>query len=441
MREAMMPMIRTWQVFDRGERRWLATVVALLAACGVAGAVPSVALAGWSAPNRGSQAPAWSVVPSPNRGPGGNALAAVACVSPVACTAVGGYPARGSRGEQRTLAESWDGSRWSVLPSPNQGRSSNALLGVSCVSPVVCMAVGGSGFPSGGAPRLTGIGQRTLAESWDGARWSVLPIPSPGSSGTVLNSVSCASAEACMAVGAFGNSSGGGGTLVESWDGSRWSVEPSPNRGPGGSGLNGVSCVSPVACMAVGSYAGRRGAQRTLAESWDGSRWSVVPTPDPATDDRLNSVSCVSAVACMAVGFSGSRNSAVKTLVESWDGSRWSVLSGRNGFGQTVLNGVSCAAADMCVAVGSYGSRSSGVKTLVESWDGSRWSAVRSPSPGTSDRELDGVSCASATSCTAVGDYYGTNGTNRTFRTLIETGTTGIAAGKASLSRRPGAGQ
>lgn len=61
-----------------------------------------------------------------------------------------------------------------------------------------------------------------------------------------------------------------------------WSVVPSPNRGTG-SMLDRVSCVSADACIAVGAadYTTRTYAQGTLAESWDGTRWSVMFSPSP----------------------------------------------------------------------------------------------------------------------------------------------------------------
>lgn len=42
-----------------------------------------------------------------------------------------------------------------------------------------------------------------LAESWNGIRWSVVPTPNPGIIDHVLNGVSCASQNFCMAAGWF----------------------------------------------------------------------------------------------------------------------------------------------------------------------------------------------------------------------------------------------
>ena len=287
----------------------------------------------------------WSVVHSPNRelarAAVGNSFDAVSCASTSACTAVGSY--LNGLGAQRTLAESWDGTRWSLLRSPNRGRTGtgNALFGVSCAAPRACMAVGASGLASGGASALPSWGAsrlsidslQTLAELWNGTRWSVLPSPNRGTTGDNFDSVSCVSADACVAVGAFGSGSTGGGTLAESWDGARWSLLPSPNPIGAGDAFRGVSCASADACMAVGlAGPSDNGPFSTLAEFWNGSRWSVVPSP--------------------------------------------------NGPGFTWLWGVSCAATDACNAAGLYFAKAGPPRTLIESWDGTRWSMVPAPSPG-----------------------------------------------------------
>jgi hypothetical protein len=401
------------------------TVSALLVAAGAAAA----ATAGASAH---APALTWSVVQSPNRelarGATVNSLDAVSCASTSACTAVGSY--LNGLGAQRTLAESWDGARWLVLHSPNRGRAGkgNALFGVSCASPRACMAVGSSGFATGGASglsggRASGLGidtLQTLAESWDGTRWTLLPSPNRGTTGDNFDGVSCVSANLCMAVGAFGNSSDVTGTLVESWDGAHWSVVPSPNPVAAGNGFSGVSCASADACMAVGSSGGNSGPRTTLAEFWNGRRWSVLPTPNPGTGANfLNGVSCTSPDACTAAGEAFHANSQTTSLIESWNGSQWSVVpSPSPGVGQTLVNGVSCAAQNACSAVGSY---STSTRTLVESWDGSNWSVVPTPNPGVENRSLNGVSCASATTCTAAGYFF--SRAENTLRTLIETGT------------------
>jgi hypothetical protein len=75
------------------------------------------------------------------------------------------------------------------------------------------------------------------------------------------------------------------------------------------------------------------------------------------------------------------------------------------------LNGVSCASAANCTAVGDYYRTAAGPQvTLVERWNGTAWRIE--PSPGTGRGvTLDSVPCPGATSCTAVGSpVIGWNG-------------------------------
>jgi hypothetical protein len=70
--------------------------------------------------------------------------------------------------------------------------------------------------------------------------------------------------------------------------------------------LLGVSCSSSTACTAVGYYktVDSMTVAMTLAERWDGAKWSVQTTPNAANYDRsyLNAVSCA-AGGCIALGY------------------------------------------------------------------------------------------------------------------------------------------
>jgi hypothetical protein len=87
--------------------------------------------------------------------------------------------------------------------------------------------------------------------------------PLVSSTGSDLNGVSCVSADACTAVGAVSPNGTALSTVIESWNGTRWSVVPSLNPAMGG-GLSGVSCVSPDFCMAAGFFLSRHPSYRTL---------------------------------------------------------------------------------------------------------------------------------------------------------------------------------
>src|SRR5439155_241379 len=92
------------------------------------------------------------------------------------------------------------------------------------------------------------------------------------------------------------------------------------------------------------------------------------------------------------------------------------VTSPNNGPNNNYLNGVTCASASECWAVGSYSNYNySNNLTLIEKWDGTSWSIVTSPNTGT-QHSLSGATCASDSSCSAVCDYS----VNGYYQTLLE---------------------
>ena len=182
----------------------------------------------------------------------------------------------------------------------------------------------------------------------------------------------------------------------------KWAIENSPN-GVGTNELFGVTCTSASDCWAVGLYLGGL----PLTEHWDGTSWSVVPAAYNSAISPFNGVTCASASDCWAVGYEEvtPNSNAQSTLIEHWDGTSWSIVTSLNsGTLVNILNGVTCASALDCWAVGGYSS-SSGVptQTLIEQWNGTSWAIANSPNAGDND-ELLGVTCTSASNCWAVGD-------------------------------------
>jgi hypothetical protein len=216
-----------------------------------------------------------------------------------------------------TLAETWDGTSWSRQSTPNPpGAVYSFLSYVSCSAAKSCTAVGSS---AGSA------GMYALVEAWNGTSWSIQSTPKPKAGVfSQLLGVSCTSATECAAVGDYANSDGTSVTLVETWNGSSWSIKPSPNpTGTVGSTLYGISCSATTACAAVGYYySNLAGATLTLAEEWNGTRWSVRPSPNPiaTAESVLYGVSCLSATACIAVGSSDYSTGPYVTLAEAYSG-------------------------------------------------------------------------------------------------------------------------
>jgi hypothetical protein len=338
----------------------------------------------------------WAVVHTPTpKGGTDIGLDGISCVSASHCVAVGSYT--NHRSVPRTLTEFWNGSAWSIVASRNPAGSASGLSAVSCHSATACMAVGFNIDADSADVSLT--------EVWNGSTWSVVPSPNPaGAQSSVLDGVSCPTASRCLAVGNYFDSDSVAETLAESWNGSSWSIVASPTpSGSPSSDLYGISCASRSGCLAVGhSYSASFAAKDdTLAESWNGSSWSIVASPSPSTTSSLDAVSCT-AGKCLAVGLFFNTTGDYQTLAESWNGSSLSIVNR-----DTELAGVSCVDASHCIAVGSYFSRMSVSKTLVKSWDGHSWRRVHHPNPKRSKGSyLAAVTCLSAHRCVAAGYYY-----------------------------------
>jgi hypothetical protein len=346
----------------------------------------------------------WTIQATPNPSAGGGFLASVACTSASTCTAVG-------NSNSGTLAERWNGTRWNIQATPDpSGAQFSFLNAVSCASASACSAVGGYGNSSGT--------QVTLAERWNGTSWSIQATPNPsGAQFSFLNAVSCASASACSAVGGYGNSSGTPVALAERWDGTSWAIQATP-RLPGGAslpfGLTGVACTSATGCTAVGlATPNHRNVVNhpspdTLAERWNGSAWSIQPTPNPAgaAGGNLNAASCVSGSACIAVGSTSNSRGTSLTLAQRWDGRTWRIQPTPSPADGGTLTGVSCLSRSSCLAVGGHGNPFNALAppgTLAEQWNGSRWRIQPTPNPPGGGWWLTAVSCTSPSACTAVG--------------------------------------
>jgi Subtilase family len=353
--------------------------------------------------------PSWSVQEPPV--PAGaleTRLQGVSCTSSIACTAAGHF--LNSSKKIVPLAEDWNGTTWSVQepPSPAGGKEGEIfgteLRGVSCVSTAACTAVGE--FVDGAGTILP------LAERWNGTAWSVQEPPSPtGAKESRLFAVSCTSSTACTAVGDFINGSGGGRPLAESWNGTAWSLhEPPLPTGSIGGNLRGVSCTSPTACTAVGGFVNSAFVGASLAESWNGTAWSVQEPPSPTgtKEIQLNAVSCTLSTACTAAGYFINSSEKYVPLAESWNGAAWAAQEPPFPTGASFSEslGVSCTSSTSCMAVGAY---ESAAKTLADYWNGTVWSLQTPPNPGGGNWLL-GVSCASSTTCIAVGNFLNSAG-------------------------------
>ena len=230
----------------------------------------------------------------------GGELSGVSCPAAGNCVATGWYFTRSGSGSASFIA-TWNGTRWQVQPAPGPAHAGH-LMGVSCVSPRACVAVGDHG---------TAI--------WNGTIWRYAPVAAPaGAQVLALNGVSCVLASACAAVGSYFSPAGGPLTLAETWNGSAWRFRPSPNpAAQGRNQLNTVSCTAPSACTAVGvESASDFTPPGGFAETWNGTTWRLQPVPAPAgaVMSELFGVSCPAPGSCTAVGDTAGQSNIGVTL-------------------------------------------------------------------------------------------------------------------------------
>jgi hypothetical protein len=176
-----------------------------------------------------------------------NTFGAVAPVSPKDVWAVGNFlPDTPSSNLDATLsmAAHFDGTRWTSTPTPDTGPNFNTLFGVAAV-PGRAWAVGVA------LDRL--YQAHSLVEAWDGTAWHVVATPALDTQRDYLTSATAVSANDVWAVGERQDHAGLFSTLVEHFDGHRWSVVPSPNPGAAGNHLYGVAAASSGDVWAVGS--------------------------------------------------------------------------------------------------------------------------------------------------------------------------------------------
>src|SRR6185295_1700557 len=79
---------------------------------------------------------------------------------------------RPSYSNGRTLTMHWNGQMWTIVPSPNDGTSSNNLYGVVSLTGKDVWAVGAAGS------------SKTLALHGNGASWNLVTTPSLGGNAT-----------------------------------------------------------------------------------------------------------------------------------------------------------------------------------------------------------------------------------------------------------------
>jgi len=234
----------------------------------------------------------------------------------------------------------WTATAGATLPPPPAGARrlhTTGLNAVADLSPANVWTVGRATFADSS--------RHALIEHLGPDGWSV--VNGPTTNGSVLNGISAAGAGNIWAVGSE-TSASGSSTLATHYDGTRWTSSTTLNNNANNE-LNGVAAVAGNDVWAVGdsikSAFDGVSTSKTLIEHFDGTRWTIVLGPNVgAGNNVLTGVAAHAANDVWAVGYDDDLSGSIpvrKTVWLHFDGTRWSVVPSPNvGTGDNTINGV-----------------------------------------------------------------------------------------------------
>jgi hypothetical protein len=319
----------------------------------------------------------WSVVPVQHVGNSHMAyersedLTSVDAISPANVWAVGFYPSKASVNDtpstanDSTLIEHWNGTTWSIVAAPDASPSDN-LNSVSAYSTTDVWAVGGATYTIADPAFVPLNYDAPLVEHWNGSSWKIIPAPTLGLdphnpaavakarselisgaavnfSGADLTSVHAIAPDDVWASGvvSFANQGDAGfgadETLTEHWNGTKWSIVTAPDvtvaeiKSAAGDDLDSISGSAGDVWTV-----GRAQPIGTLALHWNGTAWSVVPSPQTGPNGYLNAVLDLGANNVWAAG----------DEIDHWNGTDWTQMPTLNGAPFTAITAIAATAAD-----------------------------------------------------------------------------------------------
>jgi hypothetical protein len=177
-----------------------------------------------------------------------------------------------------------------------------------------------------------------------------------------------------------------------------------------------ISCSSATHCAGGGKYQGPSLHAEGALLNWSGKKWTATTAPVPA-DASANphaavlSMSCLSATRCFAGGdYLGTHGS--RGMILTWSGTKWAAARAAVPAGAALnpdaaVSGMSCPSATWCTAVGLYADTASHTDGLLLRLSGKKWTATTAPVPAGAPgfAALNAVSCPSVTRCFAGGTH------------------------------------
>lgn len=240
------------------------------------------------------------------------------------------------------LAMHWDGSQWTATPTPILG----PLPGDGDSTLYAVKAIASNDVWAAGWQEITGSGQffgaEILAMHWDGTQWSIVPTPIPvasvgglsGANGSHVTAIDGVASNDVWFVGLW-QQPVPAGTFLEHglamhWDGSQMTVHPTPYPlGPsgftGGYILNDVIAFASNDVWAVGSGL-NTWTPVPYVLRYDGTQWGLVDVPINGAWFQFHEIVGSSSSNLYVTGATRDASGVVTQVMLHFDGQQWTTL-------------------------------------------------------------------------------------------------------------------
>ena len=269
----------------------------------------------------------WTAFPAPLiRGDNTSYLAGVVDISPTLAWAAGTINIGLANPGQ--VIEQWDGTQWSEFPGPKFAKGDEPSVKAMASTSANDVWAIGSLLADGGE------NLEFLFEHWDGTAWTATTLESGDA--FLFGAYADAPNDAWV-VGFNGPENENSATLALHWNGTTWNSAETPNVGSGANQFNGVLALAPNDVWAVGFSTPvpppAEAATLTLIEHFDGTSWKVVPSPNVGPksiyqSNRLFGLTANSPTDIWAFGsyFQASGSEQQMTLLLHWNGTKWTIV-------------------------------------------------------------------------------------------------------------------
>lgn len=276
------------------------------------------------------------------------------------------------------VAADWNGGSWtsSALPQslPGEGGTTYAKISGSASDAWIA----GSVMPGPYHRR------QPLVMHYNSATWSPILFPDDGVSDLLTDVASLGPADTWVA----GTSQAGPGRpILMHWNGTTWaSLTPPAPPGTQATGIQHVSAASPTDVWLLGTDTGGT-TDGTFAAHWDGTAWSAIPVPRPASTNQSWSLTDLLALGPADVWAVGGvyDNQQVVTVAEvtlHWNGVSWQEVATPplpNSAYSPNLSHIGGVPGNLWT-VGAYWDTSANTsRVTVLRGDGTKWSADTEP--------------------------------------------------------------